>query len=86
METLKILSQSEIDAQLETLSHQLAIRIAKAGKERGLSLQVSKVGSILSIFFTAEPVIDYETACRADTELYDRFFDCMLSQGIYLPS
>lgn len=85
METLRILSQSEIYTQLEALSSQLALGITAAGKERGIGLQVSRVGSILSTFFTAEPVIDYETACRADTGLYARFFHQMLSQGIYLP-
>jgi glutamate-1-semialdehyde 2,1-aminomutase len=39
----------------------------------------------MTVFFTAEPVIDYETASRADTGRYARFFHDMLSRGIYLP-
>jgi glutamate-1-semialdehyde 2,1-aminomutase len=85
IETLTILSQSEIYAHLETLSSRLATGIAESSKERRISLQVSRVGSILCTFFTAEPIIDYETACRADTELYARFFHRMLSKGVYLP-
>jgi glutamate-1-semialdehyde 2,1-aminomutase len=40
---------------------------------------------MLTIFFTKDIVTDYETATRADTKLYARFFHKMLSQGIYLP-
>jgi len=49
------------------------------------SIQVSRVGSIFTIFFSKVPVTDYETATKADTELYARFFHQMLSLGIYLP-
>jgi glutamate-1-semialdehyde 2,1-aminomutase len=34
--------------------------------------------------FTAEPVRDWETASRADTERFGRFFHGMLAEGIYL--
>jgi glutamate-1-semialdehyde 2,1-aminomutase len=40
---------------------------------------------MFTIFFARDPVTDYETAARADTTLYARFFHQMLSQGIYFP-
>ncbi len=85
IETLKILAQPEVYAQLEMLSAQLASGIMAAGRDEGIDLQVARVGSILTAFFTAQPVVDYATACRADTGRYARFFRSMLSQGIYLP-
>jgi glutamate-1-semialdehyde 2,1-aminomutase len=39
---------------------------------------------MFTLFFTSQPVTDYETAKRSDTEMFKRFFHWMLSQGIYL--
>jgi glutamate-1-semialdehyde 2,1-aminomutase len=35
-------------------------------------------------FFTPEPVTDYASAKKADTERFGRFFQAMLEQGVYL--
>jgi glutamate-1-semialdehyde 2,1-aminomutase len=40
---------------------------------------------MFTVFFAKELVKDYETALKADTALYAKFFHGMLSQGIYLP-
>jgi hypothetical protein len=50
-----------------------------------ISPQKAAPGEMVTIFFTEKPVTDYETAARADTKLYAKFFHEMLSQGIYLP-
>ena len=42
-------------------------------------------GSLLTPFFTDQPVRDYESALTADTEAYARFFRGMLARGIYIP-
>ena len=85
IETLNILRKPEFYSQLEARSSLLEKGIIEAAEKTGINIQVSRVGSILTIFFTKKPVIDYETACQADTELYARFFHQMLSRGIYLP-
>lgn len=45
---------------------------------------VNRVGSMFTFFFTQEPVTDYESAKRADTAAFGRFFHWMLGRGIYL--
>ena len=40
---------------------------------------------MFTIFFAKDVVLDYETASKADTELYAKFFHHMLSEGVYLP-
>ncbi len=85
IETLKVLSQPGIYDHLETIASQLEAGIAKAASEAGISLRVSRIGSLLTVFFTAEPVIDYESAKQADTTLFARFFHQLLSRGIYWP-
>jgi glutamate-1-semialdehyde 2,1-aminomutase len=39
---------------------------------------------MLTVFFAAGPVRDYDSAVQADAKLYGRFFHAMLDQGIYL--
>lgn len=48
-------------------------------------VQLNRVGSMMSIFFTGEKVVDFDTARTTDEELFKRFFHKMLEQGIYLP-
>ncbi len=47
-------------------------------------MTVNRVGSMFTFFFTPDPVTDYESAKRSDTEEFKRFFHHMLEQGVYL--
>ena len=68
----------EIYGQLERHSAQIA-----AAAPRGV--QVNRVGSMFTFFFTDQPVADYESAKRSDTRRFAKFFRGMLERGIYLP-
>jgi glutamate-1-semialdehyde 2,1-aminomutase len=47
-------------------------------------ITVNRVGSMFTIFFTDQPVTDWDSAKRSDTARFGRFFRAMLEQGIYL--
>jgi glutamate-1-semialdehyde 2,1-aminomutase len=47
--------------------------------------QVSSAGSLLTLFFTGEPVRDYTGARNSDTTRFAAFFREMLSRGVLLP-
>jgi len=85
IETLKILSQPGVYEQLEVKSSNLEKGIVKVAAETNVTLHISRVASLLTAFFTSKPVVDYETATQADTRLFSRFFQQLLSQGIYWP-
>lgn len=70
---------------LAKLGAHLAQGIAEAARGANVPLQVNAFGSLLTPFFTDRPVRDYESALRADTAAYGRFFRGMLARGIYLP-
>jgi len=53
--------------------------------EAGIPGQVNFFGSLLTLFFSAEPVRDYAGAKKSDTARFAAFFREMLSQGILLP-
>jgi glutamate-1-semialdehyde 2,1-aminomutase len=47
--------------------------------------QFNRVGSMMTLFFTEEPVSDFNSAVKSDTKLYGKYFHEMLNRGIYLP-
>ena len=53
-------------------------------KASGIPFALNHVGSIGSVFFTGQPVTDYDSAKTSDTERYRNYFTYMLSHGIYL--
>jgi glutamate-1-semialdehyde 2,1-aminomutase len=71
--------------QLAGLGSKLAAGLADAARDAGVALQVNAFGSLLTPFFTDQPVRDYRSATSARTEQYARFFRSMLARGIYLP-
>lgn len=50
---------------------------------KGMDAQVNRVGSILTVFFTKEPVTGYAQAKSSDLEQFKRWYLGLLSQGIY---
>ena len=67
------------------LGARLASGLADAARDAGRPLQVNAFGSVLTPFFTAQPVRDYTGASSADTGAYAAFFRGMLERGIYPP-
>ena len=74
----------EIYDQLEENGQYLAEGIRKSLGELGLSYTVNQVGSMYSLFFTPEKVINYQTAKTADTAAFGKYFHGMLQRGVYL--
>ena len=53
-------------------------------REKGLPVRINRVGSMFTLFFTANDVVDFESASRSDTAIFARFFRGMLAAGINL--
>jgi glutamate-1-semialdehyde 2,1-aminomutase len=71
--------------RLESLSAALADGLAEAARGAGAAVQVNRVGSMLTVFFSPEPVFDAASARRCDARRFGRFFHAMLERGVYLP-
>ena len=85
IETIKILSQPEVYSQLEAKSSSLEDGIALAASKAGINIHISRVASLLTVFFTSQPVVNYESATRTDTARFGRFFQQLLTDGIFWP-
>jgi glutamate-1-semialdehyde 2,1-aminomutase len=46
---------------------------------------INQMGSMISVHFSDQPVIDFATAASANNTLFNKFFHAMLSRGVYLP-
>jgi glutamate-1-semialdehyde 2,1-aminomutase len=53
-------------------------------RKKGLPVRINRVGSMFTLFFTADEVADFDSALRSDTVLFARFFQGMLAAGINL--
>jgi glutamate-1-semialdehyde-2,1-aminomutase len=70
--------------RIATLTERLAHGLREAAVACGVKATVNQLGSLCCAFFTEERVIDYESATKADTTRYARYFAAMLEGGIYL--
>lgn len=56
-----------------------------AAQAHHIPIQVNRVGTMFSIFFTKQTVTNYDTAQTVDVERFRTFYVGMLEAGIYLP-
>src|SRR5690606_36764469 len=83
--TLEVLKEEGRYKRLEEAGRFLAEGILQAARRAGVPVQVIQVGSFVTLFFAAEPVVHYDSARRSDTRQYGTFFHKMLARGVYLP-
>ena len=85
IKTLEILkAHPEYYLQIEENAKKLAQAYRDRAKKTGEAIWVNQVGSLLSAFFTAGPVCDYDSATASDTAAYAAYFGRMLEGGIYV--
>ena len=86
IETLKVLGEMD-DAygRLDGLGALLEQGLTDAVNEAGIAARINRVGSLLTLFFTTEHVIDFATSKGGDSERFARFFNGMLDGGCALP-
>jgi glutamate-1-semialdehyde 2,1-aminomutase len=82
--TLRALEHPAVYDRLERLGGAFETGISEAAAAAGVPVTVNRVGSMLTAFFTGEPVTDYASAKRADTTRYARFFHGLLDRGVFL--
>lgn len=71
--------------QLELRGQRLQAGLQESAKRVGVPAQVQRVGSMISVFLTVEPVTDFTSANTTDRKLFGKVFHAMLERGFYLP-
>jgi len=59
--------------------------ISAAAESAGVPLYHTQAGTMFCFFFSEQPVTNWDTAARCDTQTFARFFRAMLERGIYFP-
>jgi len=70
-------------ARIAALTSRLASGLAELARER--PLQVASVPGLVTLFFSAEPVRDFDGARACDTAAHARFCRALLDRGVYPP-
>lgn len=82
--TLELLAAPGFYEALDALAKRLGEGIAAALAATNAPATAARVGSLLTLFFTREPVRDYGGAKKSDTRRFAAFFHAMLERGIFL--
>ncbi|HXG37576.1 MAG TPA: glutamate-1-semialdehyde 2,1-aminomutase [Bacteroidota bacterium] len=83
---LQLLSKNRtVYKKLEQRGQELEKGIRSNLNKLGLELTFNRVGSMFTLFFTSEPVFDFQSAKCSNTERFAAYFREMLNHGIYLP-
>jgi len=82
--TLRLMTPAAYE-KLERLSARLADGLAQAAAEAKVPVQVNRVGSMLTVFFSERPVFDAASARAASTKRFGAFFHALLENGVYFP-
>jgi glutamate-1-semialdehyde 2,1-aminomutase len=83
--TLEVLSREGTWERAETVARRVAEAIERRAAEAGVPVTVQRVGTMLTPFFSAEPVRDFAEARGTDRAGYNAFFHALLEAGVYLP-
>jgi glutamate-1-semialdehyde 2,1-aminomutase len=82
--TLKILNDKKVYEELERKTSYLSEEAGALFEQAGIPHRLNRMGSMFTIFFTGEDVVDFATASKSDTERFSRYFIGMRENGIYI--
>ncbi|BBO88205.1 glutamate-1-semialdehyde 2,1-aminomutase [Desulfosarcina ovata] len=82
--TLKALNAPGFYEKLEARAKRLMDGLAAAANKAGIPISCARVGSMLGLFFTEQPVNNYADAKRSNLERFSVYYKGMLDNGIYL--
>jgi glutamate-1-semialdehyde 2,1-aminomutase len=74
----------ETYAELTLIGRKISEGLSKINHDLNLNYTINHLGSMYSMFFTSNPVVDFESAKTSDTVMFGKYFQAMLKRGVYL--
>jgi glutamate-1-semialdehyde 2,1-aminomutase len=74
----------DIFKRLEAKTAYLHKGIEKVLTTNNIVFTINRVGSMISVHFDANPVVDFNTAKNGDNETFKKFFHGLLQEGVYI--
>jgi glutamate-1-semialdehyde 2,1-aminomutase len=72
-------------ARLNATADRVASLADAALTDAGVPHTINRAGNLFSVFFSGDPVFDYDSARKQDTSAFAGFFHAMLDAGVWLP-
>lgn len=83
-ETLKALTPETYD-EINRKVDRLAEGFKQASEKYDIPLQINRAGSMFGVFFTDQPVVDFDSASHSDLERFSSYYRLMAEAGVFLP-
>jgi glutamate-1-semialdehyde 2,1-aminomutase len=77
-------SDDQLFQRLEDKTAYLETGIKNVLTENKIEHTINRVGSMISVHFDANPVVDFQTAKNGDNDKFKKFFHGLLNEGIYI--
>ncbi|MBB1194528.1 glutamate-1-semialdehyde-2,1-aminomutase [Flavobacterium sp. SOK18b] len=74
----------EVFIRLKEKTAYLAAGINKVLTNNNVSFTINTIGSMISVHFDDNAVVDFQTAAKGDNETFKKFFHGLLQEGIYI--
>ena len=75
----------EVFESLEGKTKLITTGISSLLDKKSIPFQINRYGSMMSLHFTDQPVVDFRTAALGNNEDFKAYFHGMLDRGVYLP-
>ena len=75
----------EIFVSLAEKTQYLHRGIAEVLSRKGVVHQINSFGSMISVHFTPDPVVDFASSAKGNNDTFKKYFHGMLDRGVYLP-
>lgn len=83
--TLKELKKQDPYAKFESIGIKLEEGLLMASEKYQVPIQVNRFGSMFNPFFSDQPVSDFSSALKSNSEQFKIFFWELIQQGIFIP-
>lgn len=77
-------TDSDIFNRLDAKTVYLEKGIREALQKHQVIFTINRVGSMISVHFDANPVVDFQTAKNGDNDTFKKFFHGLLKEGVYI--
>ncbi|EZH73757.1 glutamate-1-semialdehyde aminotransferase [Aquimarina atlantica] len=74
----------EIFKSLASKTEYLHHGIANTLDEHNITYTINRIGSMISVHFAGDTVVDFDTAAKGNNDTFKKFFHGMLDNGVYI--
>jgi glutamate-1-semialdehyde 2,1-aminomutase len=77
-------TNDEVFKSLANKTEYLHKGIAKALQDHNITHTINRIGSMISVHFAEDIVVDFDSAAKGNNDTFKKFFHGMLDNGIYI--